>query len=62
MKLPSTKSSETSDAHLDLRAELQRRRGHRYEVITVFTFSMKSYNAYRVVFQIGRRGTTESNT
>ncbi|XP_046645736.1 serine/arginine repetitive matrix protein 1-like isoform X2 [Daphnia pulicaria] len=27
----SNKSSETSDAHLDLRAELQRRRGHRYE-------------------------------
>lgn len=31
MKLSSTKSSDTSDAHLDLRAELQRRRGHRYE-------------------------------
>lgn len=41
MKLSSTKSSDTSDAHLDLRAELQRRRGHRYEVLFVFVFSMK---------------------
>ncbi|XP_057369455.1 serine/arginine repetitive matrix protein 2-like [Daphnia carinata] len=31
VKLSSTKSSDTSDAHLDLRAELQRRRSHRYE-------------------------------
>lgn len=35
-KLANTKNGDPAgDTHLDLRAELQRRRGHRYEVITL---------------------------
>lgn len=36
LKLPVNKTDDSSDAQLDLRAELQRRRGHRAEVINYF--------------------------